>query len=99
MRHLKLRLLVLVVMFGFLLFSGTQQSEASGCNFSCFRLCNDQFNLCMSENPYYICCGQYNQCVASCGTCIQCQEGGGFAQEVGMKRSILLGKAQEGPEE
>ena len=74
MRH-SLRLLVLLVMVGFLIFASTPQSEAGSCNWICARACNEQFNAC--QDDYATCCGEYNYCIQHCGTsCIQCQPGG-----------------------
>jgi len=75
MRSLTMRLLILVLMVGFLVLSSMGHSEARGCNNFCWRSCNDQFNECLNNNSYETCCGQFNQCITSCGTsCIQCQQ-------------------------
>jgi len=75
MRNLAIRLLVLLVMVGFLISASTTQSAPLNCNFFCYRNCEDQFHECMNNNPYYICCGEFNQCIQFCGTsCIQCEQ-------------------------
>jgi hypothetical protein len=78
MQHLKFRVLVLLVLVGFLLsanMSQPVQSAPVNCNWFCYRDCEDQFHACMNNNPYYICCGEFNQCIQSCGTsCFQCEQ-------------------------
>ncbi len=75
MRSLTMRLLILVLMVGFLVLSSVGHSEARACNNFCWRSCNTQFSACLNNNPYEVCCGEFNQCIQTCGTsCIQCQQ-------------------------
>jgi hypothetical protein len=76
MRHLAIRLLALVLMFGFLISANmTTKSAPLNCNWICWRSCNDAYNECLLNFPNSICCGEFNQCIQSCGTsCVMCEQ-------------------------
>jgi hypothetical protein len=75
MRKLMVKILVLVVMIGFLISANTSQSAPLNCNWICWRGCNDQFNECLNNFDYFTCCGEFNSCITTCGTsCVRCEQ-------------------------
>jgi hypothetical protein len=72
MRRLIFRVLVLLLMVGFLIFAPTRKSEAVSCDGSCYQACYAQYRECLLTNAAGDCCLEFNECHQACGTCVKC---------------------------
>lgn len=71
MRHLMSRLLILLVLVGFLAFFNAPKSGAVAlaCNSPCQQACWATYRPCLAPNSpdFFQCCTDYNACVEACG--------------------------------
>lgn len=76
MRHLTFRVLILLLMVGFLTFSNTGKSQAVACNGSCYQSCYNEYTACINlygSGGFFYCCEEFNACHEACGTCPPCE--------------------------
>jgi hypothetical protein len=72
MRHLMLRVLVLLLMVGFLIFAPLPESKTDSCVSPCYQSCISQFRECSKTEDNITCCILVNQCMEECGSCRLC---------------------------
>ena len=65
MRHLKFRVLVLLLMVGFLFFAGAARSGAVMGAPSCAQACYNLYSECLGggQGDFFWCCAAYNECL------------------------------------
>jgi hypothetical protein len=75
MQHLTIRLLVLLVMIGFLVFSSMTTSKAGACDGACRQACWVIYEPCLAhgQGDFFQCCMEYNACLQDCGCNPKCQ--------------------------
>jgi hypothetical protein len=74
MRHLTIRMLVLLLLAGFLIFAPMQKSKVKA-DGACTQACYNMYSACLGggQGDFFYCCAAYNECLQeNCGTGPKC---------------------------